>query len=335
MQRCNLVGSIKKITRPSYYWLPVILIIYFISGIEILSDPKESTLFFLMGNIFFSILAVIFNIDFYERNIPETNRWISKNNIIDYGKTTGNKSNISNRLNKIEKCFFNGYQYIPALLVVASRRYISEVWLRPKDTAGIIIIDSITTFLVTLLIISYIGIILYMHMAASNGVKAKYSFEISNSYSSLISLSIENTIKTGLFMALFGSAVIIWALFLRDFNLGMIVNVIIAIPVLFIFIIGTRGIQQGISKSRQYALSELSREMNEISFNYASAAEKNDERSLDIQLKLNTILEILSKRGKDIEELRVRIFEMGQLGDIAITLIVPTLLRFVSEKYLT
>lgn len=196
---------------------------------------------------------------------------------------------------------------------VIVRRTVTYFFIPKIAILGNIVIDTIAIFLILSFFLTSIGVTFCLYITGSNGVKLKYPFEIREAYRDLASLVVRNTLIVGIFLALFGSAVVVWAYQYEQYILGAIVDALIIIDIFIIFVMGIAGIQRGITMSKLNMLSKIRLEMEKLTPIYASLMESMNNASLSKLYVVILILEGLSKRCKDVEEINEWMFDIGSV----------------------
>jgi len=325
-----LIKIFYKAPFPMFTWPFLITVINFISSYKVILGLEHVArieyIRFYLGNTFFSILALLFIVIIYEQNVANINKWIKENDIF------GGKDDVINKLNTIHNYFFGRFQFLMAGTGVIARRTIAYFLIPKIAILGNIVIDTIAIFLILSFFLTSIGIIFCLYIAGSNGVKVKYPFEIRERYRDLASLAVRNTLIVGIYLALFGSAVVVWAYQYEQYILGAIVDALIIIGIFIVFVIGIAGIQQGIAMSKQNMLSKIKLEMEKLTPIYASLMESKNNASLSKLYEVILILEGLSRRCKDVEEINEWMFDIGSVIKIvlmSITTLIISALRLI------
>ncbi|MCE8424149.1 MAG: hypothetical protein J5U17_00045 [Candidatus Methanoperedens sp.] len=311
-----------KIPIPFFTWPALILFFYLIASNNIILGFGHKIDFeyirFYLGNTFFSIIAIVFIVIIYEKNIREINKWVEENDI------SVQKSDVVNKLNTIHKYFFGWNQFLITVSGVLVRKGIIYFLKLQNDyTLGKVIIDTITIFLIISLLLTALGVILCVYTTGSNGIKAKYPFEVQNAYKDLVSLSRRNAVMIGIYLALYCSSVFGWAYQHEQIVLGVIIDVLILISIFIAFIIEIAGIKNGIAESKKIMLSEIKREMGKVQPLYTSLIDSMN-KDLPIPNKFNEIdliLENLSNKGKSIGEINEWMIDVESVIKIGSTLI--------------
>jgi len=292
-----------KILR-KFIFIRLFIIIYVIASIIIsrIEHPSSIEIIrFYLGNFIFSIFAMWLSVKLYEQNTTTVNKWFERNDFLN------SKDEVINKLNRIHNFFFGRCQFviIASVIVVILRRIVISLLFLQKET-GNIVIDTIAIFLIVSLLFTSIGVIYCLYNVSLNGIKVKYLYEISNEYRGLASVANKAIIIVGLYLAFFGSAIVVWAYQYNTKEWSYIINILFLIGIFIVFYSVSAGIRHGIAMSKQAILSEIKHEIGEVLPIYYSLIEfKNrasqSERSLSRLFKVTLILEFLSKSGKDIE----------------------------------
>jgi hypothetical protein len=318
-----------KIPIPFFSLSALILFIYLIANINIILGSRQVNFEFIrfyLGNPFFSIVAIIFIVMIYEKNIREINKWIEENDFLVQ------KSDVVNKLNTIHKYFFGWNQFLIVVFGVVVRKVIIiSLQLQDEYTLGKVVIDTITLFLIFSLLLTALGVILCLYTTGSNGIKAKYPFEVKNAYKYLVSLSRWNAIMIGLYFALYCSSVFGWAYLHEQIALGVILDVLILTSIFIVFFIEIAGIQDGIAESKRTMLSEIKLKMEKVQPLYNSLIDSMN-KDLPIPNKFNEIdliLENLSNKGKSVGEINEWMIDVESLIKIGSTLIATIIIPVV------
>lgn len=237
-----------------------------------------------------------------------------------------------NKLNKIHRSIFGWHQFLLAIVGVIGRRVIAYFSLPQQQqvvTLGDTVIDTILMFLIFSLLLTFLGIILCLYTTGSNGIKAKYPFEVKNAYKYLASLATRNVAIIGLYLALYDSAVVVWAYQYKQYTSGAIVVILIIISILIAFVIEIAGIQRGIAKSKWAMLSKIKLEMDKVQPLHDSLIDSVNKDLTSKLFEINMILEKLSNRAKDIEEINEWMIGVESAIKIALTLISTILIPAV------
>jgi len=212
-----LVRIFRKLPFPFFTWPFLLTIINLIANYKVILGFERVAgieyIRFYVGNTIFSIIALLLIVIIYEKNVTGINKWIRENDIL------GEKSDVITELNKIHKYLFGWYQFLVVVAFVVIRRVLAYFLLQEsmipevgvRISIATFVFDVIVVFLVLSLFLTSIGVILCLYITGSNGVKATYSFEIRNAYKDLVSLAVVNVVVIGMYLALYGSAVVVWA----------------------------------------------------------------------------------------------------------------------------
>lgn len=285
-------------------WSSLIIIIYIIASYRVILGIEHVYIIeiarFYIGNAFFSIFAIGLSVKMYEQSVTTINKWIEENDILN------SKEDVINNLNKIHNFFFGRYPFviIGSIVGIITRKTISFLFLQ-KET-GNIIIDTITMFLVISLLLISIGVIYCLYAVGSNGIKVKYPYEISNAYRGLASVANKGTIIVSIYLAIFGSAIVVWAYQYSTKIWIYIINILFLIGIFIVFYRINAGIRHGIAKSKQAILFETKHEIRKILPMYSSLMDSEDiasqsKFSLTMLCEATLILESLSRKCSDIE----------------------------------
>lgn len=281
----------------------------------------------IVGNIFLSIISLLFIILIYEKNdLFMVN--FKENNCLEQN------TDLRNKINKLNRIFFGKIQFIAVLLAIAMRGLV-QIYLFPDIFIDEYLLnDTITMFLILSLIFTFIGITLNLYTVTSIGVYAKYPFEIYCAYIDSYYQIIINTIFMGAILTVFGLGVLLWGSAVDQLELGSLITIPILLLIILNFFIGILGIRNGISKSKKLLLLDLLKEINIIKNQYNNLASKSTIESLSIQSQLNTLLSSLMSRGKEIEQIKEWFFDFWSFLSIFIAPILYTIIRIIMERYL-
>jgi hypothetical protein len=281
----------------------------------------------LVGNIFFSIIALLLTIAIYENN------GLFMDNFMYNYRFFKTDDRLRKKLKRMNRLFFGKIQFFAITLVIAVRSLISMYFFIFEE--GYFFNDVITTFLILSLIFTFIGITLSLYHMSSHGVCAKYSFELYYIYIDVYYQVIFNTVLIGAILTIFGFAVLLWGYMIDQIELGTLVTGPIFSLIILNFLIGIFGIRNGISRSKKFMLFTLSEEITNIENKYNYLTLKDTNESLDIRSQLNTLLSSLISRGKEIEQTREWFFDFWSFISIFIAPIIYTIVRVIIERYLT
>ncbi len=281
----------------------------------------------LIGNVFFSIIALLLAISTYEKNKLFVNKFISDNAFLK----RDNKLKI--QLDTINCLLFGKMQFFVILTIIIIRALIS-ISLNIFDSKYLIN-DTITIFLILSLIFVFMGTTLILYKISSQMSYAKNSFEFYCIYRGIYSQVVFNTILIGAFLTVFGLAVILWSYMVDQLQLGSLVTGPLFFLVILNFIIGILGIRNGISETKKKMLLSLSEEINNTKNKYSILINSpNISESLYAQSQLSSLLSNQLSRGKEIEHAKEWFFDIWSLISISIPPMIYTIIRIIIDNYL-
>lgn len=232
------------------FYIAIYIAAKYILGIE--HPSSIEILRFYLGNSLFSIGAMWCSVKVYEQSVNTIDEWINENDILV------SKNDIINKLNRVHNFFYGRYQVVivGSITGVIIRRLVIYFW-NMQDSTGNIIIDTITIFLILLLLLVSIDALYCVYAVGLNGIKVKYPFEISNAYRGLASVARTNTIIVSLYLAFYGYAVVFWAYQYNTKVWSYLINILFLVGIIIVFYIVNSGIRHGIAMSKQAILSEI------------------------------------------------------------------------------